>query len=305
MTKSARNKTIELTSAEIEDYFSRAVEINCNVGINEIVNKTILGDSIQILQFIPNNSIDLIFIDPPYNKDKVFINNSFRKLSFEEYIVWVEGWFGEAVNKLKMNGSMYVCSDWLSSSAIFMVMRKHLIVKNRITWGREKGRGAKTNWKEGHEDIWFGVKSKDYIFNVNDVKSRKTVIAPYRDKHGIPKDWEETENGKYRLTYPSNFWNDITVPFWSMSENTEHPTQKSEKLLAKIILASSNPDDVVLDFFLGSGTTSVVAKKLNRNYIGIDIDKYNVALTEKRLKLNKTSNRIQGYNGVFNTRNSS
>ena len=85
----------------------------------------------------------------------------------------------------------------------------------------------------------------------------------------VSQDWVEDENGKYRYTCPSNFWDDIAVPYWSMPENTAHPTQKPEKLIAKLILASSNEKDTVLDIFAGSGTTGVVAKKLNRKYIMI------------------------------------
>ena len=83
------------------------------------------------------------------------------------------------------------------------------------------------------------------------------MIAPYRE-NGKPKDWNESEKGNFRDTHPSNIWSDITVPFWSMPENTDHPTQKPEKLLAKIILASTNPGDLILDPFAGSGTTAVV-----------------------------------------------
>jgi site-specific DNA-methyltransferase (adenine-specific) len=121
----------------------------------------------------------------------------------------------------------------------------------------------------------------------------------------VPKDWEESEAGRFRLTHPSNLWTDLTVPFWSMPENTDHPTQKPEKLLAKIILASSHPGEVVLDPFLGSGTTSVVAKKLGRRYIGIEIDEMYCCLAEKRLELAEADNSIQGYaDGVFWERNS-
>lgn len=94
---------------------------------------------------------------------------------------------------------------------------------------------------------------------------RRRVIAPYR-LNGNPKDWHESETGNFRDTAPSNFWDDISVPFWSMPENTDHPTQKPEKLIAKLVLASSEKGDLVFDPFLGSGTTSVVAKKLGRHY---------------------------------------
>lgn len=129
-------------------------------------------------------------------------------------------------------------------------------------------------------------------------------MAPYTNEEGIPKDLDRTENGDYRLTHPSNLWTDLTVPFWSMPENTEHPTQKPEKLLAKLILASSHPGDLVFDPFLGSGTTAVVAKKLGRRYIGIEIDPLFCAIAEKRLDLAEKDTTIQGYSqGVFWERN--
>ena len=184
-------------------------------------------------------------------------------------------------------------------------MTKYFNVRNRITWEREKGRGAKTNWKNCLEDIWFGTMSNDYTFNSKAVMLKRKVLAPYRDEGGNPKDWIQEENGSYRLTHPSNFWNDITIPFWSMPENTDHPTQKPEKLVAKIMLASSNPGDFVFDPFLGSGTTSVVAKKLGRKYCGVEIDEFYCSLAEKRLKMAEEDISIQGYiNGVFWERNS-
>ena len=147
---------------------------------------------------------------------------------------------------------------------IFPVLEKHLHVRNRITWEREKGRGAKANWKNNTEDIWFFTVGEEYHFDIEAVKVKRRVIAPYRNENGAPKDWQESANRNYRITHPSNIWSDITVPFWSMPENTEHPTQKPEKLVAKLILASSRPADIVFDPFLGSGTTVVVAKKLGR-----------------------------------------
>ena len=102
------------------------------------------------------------------------------------------------------------------------------------------------------EDIWFFTKSKDYTFNLEAVKVQRRVIAPYRDKSGLPKDWVQNDDERYRLTAPSNIWTDISIPFWSMPENTPHPTQKPEKLIAKLILASSNPGDLVFDPFVGS-----------------------------------------------------
>jgi site-specific DNA-methyltransferase (adenine-specific) len=154
------------------------------------------------------------------------------------------------------------------------------------------------------EDIWFAVlDDKNYYFDLEAVKQKRKVIAPYRE-NGKPKDWEASEQGNYRLTCPSNFWDDITVPFWSMPENTDHPTQKPEKLIAKLILSSCPVGGVVFDPFLGSGTTSVVAKKLRRHYCGVEISENYCCLAEKRLALADNNKNIQGYyNGVFWERN--
>ncbi|MBR6259624.1 MAG: site-specific DNA-methyltransferase, partial [Oscillospiraceae bacterium] len=183
------------------------------------------------------------------------------------------------------------------------VLTRMLTVRSRITWQREKGRGAKANWKNSLEDIWFATKGNDYTFNLNAVKTRRRVMAPYRVS-GEPKDWTESEGGNYRDTCPSNFWDDITIPFWSMPENTAHPAQKPEKLAAKLILASSNPGDVVFDPFLGSGTTSVTAKKLGRRFLGIEKEPQYCLWAEKRLEAAETDPSIQGYtDGVFWERN--
>lgn len=137
------------------------------------------------------------------------------------------------------------------------------------------------------------------------MKVRKRVVAPYREQ-GAPKDWEETVNGNFRNTCPSNFWDDISIPFWSMAENTDHPTQKPEKLLAKLILASSNPGDMVFDPFLGSGTTAVTAKKLGRRFCGVEQNPLYCAWGEKRLEQAETDHTIQGFaDGVFWERNTS
>ena len=187
---------------------------------------------------------------------------------------------------------------------VFPVLDKRFHVRNRITWEREKGRGAKSNWKNNSEDIWFCTCSDDYYFNVDSVKLKRRVIAPYRTHDGKPKDWDECKNGNYRLTHPSNLWTDITIPFWSMPENTDHPTQKPEKLVVKLILASSREGDFVFDPFLGSGTTAAVAKKLNRKFSGVEMNREYCCWAEKRLQLAEQDPSIQGYaDGVFWERN--
>lgn len=302
--RAPRNRTITLTNTEIERFEKKLIKIKKPVSVEEIENKTIWQDIFEVLDYLPNSFIDLVFVDPPYNLNKTFNRTLFKEMDPEKYERWLDSWVGKMVRLLKPTASIYICGDWRSSGAILNVVRKYFKIQNRITWEREKGRGAKTNWKNCSEDIWFCTMSKDYTFNVDTVKLKRKVLAPYRDRKGQPKDWKESEIGRYRVTHPSNIWMDITVPFWSMSENTEHPTQKPEKLVAKIILASSRLGDVIFDPFLGSGTTSVVARKLGRRYTGVEIDKYYCCLVEKRLEIAEKDRSIQGYSeGVFWERN--
>lgn len=302
--KAPQNRTITLNDTEIERLEKKLIKIDRPVSVKEIENKTICQNIFDVLDYLPDNFVDLVFVDPPYNLNKTFNLTSFKEMESDKYEKWLDSWVSKIIRILKPTASIYICGDWKSSGAIFNVVRKYFKIQNRITWEREKGRGAQTNWKNCSEDIWFCTLSNRYVFNVDNVKLKRKVLAPYRDAKGKPKDWKEDENGRYRITYPSNIWTDITVPFWSMPENTEHPTQKPEKLVAKIILASSNLGDMVFDPFLGSGTTSVVAKKLGRRYVGIEIDKYYCCLTEKRLEMAEKDRTIQGYSeGVFWERN--
>jgi site-specific DNA-methyltransferase (adenine-specific) len=302
--KAGRNKTIDTSVDEGKKYLDRCIAIEKPIDdINSILDKTIIGNSFHVMGLLPEKSIDLIIADPPYNLTKSYHGTQFSRKKESEYEDYTRQWLSKAIPLLKDDGSIYVCCDWETSLIIGRILQEYLIVRNRITWQREKGRGAKANWKNGLEDIWFATKSNNYTFNLDAVKIRKKVIAPYR-VDGKPKDWTETENGNYRDTCPSNFWDDITIPFWSMPENTAHPTQKSEKLVAKIMLASSNPGDIVFDPFLGSGTTSVTAKKLDRHYLGIELNEQYCIWTEQRLEMADNDDYIQGYvDGVFWERN--
>lgn len=303
--RAKRNRTITLTKEDISRLKSKTITLHRKVNLNEIANKTIHQDLFKTIDYLPERFVDLLFIDPPYNLTKEFNSNKFKEISSDQYEKWIDSWLNPLRKVLKPNSSVYICGDWKSSSAIFRVMSKYFNVRNRITWEREKGRGAKTNWKNCSEDIWFGTIANDYTFNPDEVMIKRKVLAPYRDEERKPKDWSQEENGNYRLTHPSNLWTDLTIPFWSMPENTDHPTQKPEKLLAKVILASSKPGDFVFDPFLGSGTTSVVAKKLGRQYAGVEIDELYSCLVEQRLEMAEEDKSIQGYvDCVFWERNS-
>ncbi len=300
--KSLRNKTIDFSIEEGKPYLEKCVKVEEVEKIPK--NKIVIGDLFSAIDKIEDNSIDLLIADPPYNLFKNFHGNEFKKTSSERYIEYTKSWLYKIIPKLKNTASVYVCCDWYSAISIGEILDEKMKLRNRITWQREKGRGAKSNWKNSMEDIFFATVSDDYTFNIDDVKVRKKVLAPYTD-NGSPKDWEETEDGKFRNTYPSNFWDDISVPYWSMPENTAHPTQKPEKLIAKLVLASTNKNDVVLDIFGGSGTSAVVAKKLNRDFITIEQNPLYCAWAQKRLELAETDTTIQGYSGgVFWERNS-
>lgn len=302
--RAPRNRTINLTQKEIHDFSGRLISLSGKTPLKKILGRTINQDFFEAVDFLPDNFADMIFIDPPYNLHKSFNLVKFREKSVAEYSEWLESIILKLKRLLKPDASVYICGDWLTSVSIQNVIDRHFIVRNRITWERDKGRGSKKNWKNNYEDIWFCTVSKKYTFNPDDVKVVRRVIAPYKDGNGEPKDWKKSGKGSYRMTHASNLWSDISIPFWSMPENTDHPTQKPEKLLAKLILASTNPGDVVLDPFCGSGTTSVVSKKLNRKFIGMELDKFYACLTEKRLRIAEKDNLIQGYEyGVFWERN--
>ncbi|MCI1974711.1 MAG: site-specific DNA-methyltransferase [Limosilactobacillus sp.] len=306
--KSKRNKTIDFSLDDAPaDVLAKIIHVKKKdpLSLRQVTDKVINGDSFQIMSQLPANSIDLALIDPPYNLNKKYDGMTFKQMKTAEYQEYTEQWIQKLQPLLKATASVYVFADWQTSIALAPVLGKYFTIKNRITWQREKGRGALTNWKNSSEDIWFlTVKPHDYTFNVNQVKQRRQVIAPYKE-NGHAKDWQATKAGNFRDTMPSNLWDDISIPYWSMPENTNHPTQKPEKLMAKVILASSNPGDLILDPFAGAGSSLVTAKKLNRHFIGIEQSL--LYCTWGQYRLDKTSDdpHIQGYtDGVFWPRNS-
>ena len=300
--RAPRNRTLTLGEDEIpslEPLISSADDLRAGYHDDMIVNADLFG----CLDLIPDGYFSLIIIDPPYNLSKDFHGRKFTAMKDDDYESYLRGWLGRVARKLAPDGSLYLCGDWRCGSAMQRVLEEHLTVMNRTTWQREKGRGAAANWKNSMEDIWFAVKNpSDYYFNLEAVKIRRRVIAPYR-VDGRPKDWEESPEGNFRVTCPSNLWDDITVPFWSMPENTDHPTQKPEKLYAKLILASSRPGDRIFDPFMGSGTAAVVARKLGRRFCGVEVNRDYCLWAAKRLL--RADSTIQGYeDGLFRPRNS-
>jgi len=297
--RAARNRTLEI-GGDTARYRKLLASKYARGKSDQVIN----ADAFEVLKTLPEKSFDLLFADPPYNLTKAFGKTKFKQTTSDEYEEWLDSWLRLCVPLLRKTASIYICGDWRSSAAIQRVGSKYFDLRNRITWEREKGRGAKANWKNAAEDIWFFTVSDEYTFNLDAVKQRRRVVAPYK-VNGKPKDWSESANGNFRDTHPSNIWTDISVPFWSMPENTVHPTQKPEKLLAKIILASTNAGDLVLDPFAGVGTTAVVAKKLGRRSVAIEQDEDHCLLALKRLEIANADKTIQGFaDGVFWERNS-
>lgn len=277
---SSRNKTLYMEKGEENIY------IPTPLPEKDLVPGIYWGEGLQALKKLGDESVQAIFADPPYfGKQKAF-GRSIPNL-WEEYYTWSIAWIKEAYRVLKDTGSIYVCCDWSYSGKVQEILEEAgFHIQNRITWKREKGRGALRNWKNNMEDIWFAVKDeKNFYFDVESVKIKKKVIAPYRDTSGKPKDWLEEDGNRYRLTYPSNIWLDITVPFWSMPENTPHPTQKPEKLVDRCLRPVVQKGDLILDPFLGSGTTAVIADRLEAEFIGIELDPDYVRLAMKRFAL--------------------
>ena len=256
MSQAPRNKTLVLTAAE------RRKPVP-SIPREPEPDRIYCGNAIEGLKRSPE--ADLVFADPPYDRKPE----------------WHAAWIEQAARALKPTGSIYVCCDWTFSGEVQRILENHFVVRNRITWKRDKGRGAQRNWKQNMEDIWFATKGKEYTFNL--VKWKKPVVAPYR-VDGKPRDWVEEDGERYRMTHPSNMWVDLCVPFWSMAENTEHPNQKPEKLVERVIEASSGKGELVIDPFIGSGTTAVVARRLGRHFLGFEREADWVRVAQKRLE---------------------
>lgn len=298
--KSNRNKTLSLSEEETRLALGWCVPL-CGLKGND--NAIVNADFFDAAEYIERGSVDLLIVDPPYNLTKNYGGKVFKSMEARDYADFTRRWIEACLPLLKPTASVYVCCDYLSGITIAPILAGYFRVRSRITWEREKGRGAKKNWKNSLEDVWFCTVSDDYTFNLDAVKIRRKVIAPYVE-NGKPKDWREEGGVRFRDTCPSNFWDDITVPYWSMPENTDHPTQKPEKLIAKLILASSDSGDLVLDPFGGSGTTAVVAKKLDRRFISVERNPEYCAYSVVRLDRADSDKRIQGFDGkVFYSRN--
>lgn len=297
------NRTLTCHGEEMKRLSADILYVDSPVRVGDVEGRIICGDAFEVAPRLPRSFVDLLVLDPPYNLSKDYNGRPFRRKDRSDYRRWFRSVLEVLVPVLAPTATVYACSDWKTSIAVAPVLEEYFHVRNRITWERDKGRGSRSNWKNNMEDIWFCTVSDDYRFDVDSVKLKRRVLAPYR-ADGKPKGWREEKSGNYRLTHPSNVWTDITVPFWSMRENTDHPTQKPEKLVAKLVLASSGKGDFVFDPFAGSGTTAVVAKKLGRKFCAVELDRRYCCWALKRLGMADEDSSVQGYaDGVFRERN--
>lgn len=231
----------------------------------DIVN----GDAIEKLKDIPDESIDLIVTDPPYNLNKDYGNNS-DNLEFEEYLEFSRKWLNECKRVLKKNGTIYVFMGMRYISYIYMILEQELKFKfnSWITWHYTQGVGKTKGFSPRHDDILMFTKSDKYTFNLDSVR--------------VPQKYYRSVNNM-RGSNPGNVW-EFSHMHYCNKNRKNHPTQKPEGLYERMILASSNEGDTVLDPFAGSGTALRVCQNINRNCIGIEINPEYVKMIKERLE---------------------
>ncbi|QTA83156.1 SAM-dependent DNA methylase [Desulfonema limicola] len=241
------------------------------------------GDAIEALSgCIPDNSVNLIFADPPYNIGKNFNGRKDKWPNEKEYLNWCYKWIDLCINKLKSDGSFYLMASTQSMPYFDMYLRKKMEILSRIVWAYDSsGVQAKKYFGSLYEPILFCVKDKkNYTFNAQDIlveakTGAKRNLIDYRGEKPKPYNTKKV---------PGNVWNFPRVRY-RMEEYEKHPTQKPVAVIERIIIASSNPGDIVLDPFSGTFTTSYVAKKYNRKSIGVEAEEEYVKIGLRRMQI--------------------
>jgi site-specific DNA-methyltransferase (adenine-specific) len=245
-------------------------------------HKVFQGDAIAVLDLVPAESVNLIFADPPYNIGKRFGDFVDTWETDEAYAEWCMTWLDKCIEKLAPNGSLYVMSSTQCIPFLDILLRKKLNILSRIVWSYDSsGVQAKNHFGSMYEPILFCVKNKeDYVFNSKDIlveakTGSQRKLIDYRKAIPTPYNTQKV---------PGNVWEFPRVRY-RMEEYEEHPTQKPEALLERVISASSNVGDVVMDPFSGTFTTGAVAKRLNRKTINIELNIDYVEIGLRRLGL--------------------
>ncbi|WEF32132.1 DNA-methyltransferase [Pseudoduganella chitinolytica] len=236
-------------------------------------------DALTGLSRIPDGSVDLLLTDPPYNLGKDYGNASDQQ-SVEEYLQWTERWIDAVLPKLKDNGSLYIFTTWRFSPEIFVMLKKRMTMMNEIIWDRRVPSmgGSVRSYSSVHDTIGFFVRRKDYYFDLDAVR--------------IPYD-AETKKARSRSIFVGAKWLELGYnpkDLWSVSrlhrehaERVDHPTQKPLQIIERMIKASCPPDGVVLDLFMGSGTTAVAARRTGRHFVGFELNAEYCRITAERL----------------------
>lgn len=256
-----------------------------NLGTDE--HRIYHSDAIEMLSSLKDNSIDLLFADPPYNIGKDFGLCKDKWDNEEDYLQWCYSWLSLCINKLNKNGSMYIMTSTQFMPFFDLFIRKRINILSRIIWNYDSsGVQARNYYGSMYEPILFCVKDKNnYTFNAKDIMveaktGAKRKLIDYRKKPPQPYNTEKV---------PGNVWNFSRVRF-RMEEYENHPTQKPIALLERIIKASSNEGDLVVDPFGGTFTTSYVAKMLGRKSISCDIEEEYVKIGIRRLGISSLFN---------------
>ena len=243
------------------------------------------GDSLSLLQQVRDEAVDLIFADPPYNIAKADWD---KFESQEAYIAWSMKWIREASRILKKTGSLYICGFSEILADLKHPSMRHFASCRWLVWHYRNKANLGNDWGRSHESLLLLRKSKKFIMNIDDVR------LPYNAHTLRYPSHPQAVTSQYGNGIKRNRWTphpqgakpkdviEIPVTCNGMKEKTKHPTQKPEELLRRIILASSNPGDLVLDPFSGSGTTCVAAEQLNRRWVGFDLSpEYNALAIER------------------------
>lgn len=226
------------------------------------------GDALELFHQIQDESIDLIITDPPYNLGKNYGNNHDSK-AFDDYILFTKSWLSQAKRVLKPTGTIYVFMGVRFISYLYTILEQDLgfLFNSWVVWHYTQGIGKTKGFSPRHDDILVFNKSKEFIFNLDDIR--------------VPQKYYRARNNM-RGANPSDVWQFSHVHYCNANRQN-HPTQKPEGLIERMVLASSNEGDLILDPFAGSGTTLRVCQQLNRNAVGFELNPEYVELTKNRL----------------------
>lgn len=245
------------------------------------VNQVYCEDALAGLARIPDGSVDLILTDPPYNLGKDYGNTSDQQ-SVADYLRWTEEWIDAALPKLKANGSLYIFLTWRYSPEIFVMLKQRMAMMNEIIWDRRVPSmgGSVRSFSSVHDTIGFFVKRKDYYFDLDAVRIAYDAA---------------TKKARSRSIFIGAKWLEVGYnpkDLWSVSrlhkehpERADHPTQKPLEIIERMVKASCPPGGVVLDLFMGSGTTALAAKRCGRDFVGFELNPDYCAIIGQRLAL--------------------